>query len=358
MSSDPSTRWNLDEHPQLSLPHPDHPGDGHTDVVYAVHLQGDYLVSVSADHTARVWDLRTQRLLYQPLVGHTGSVTAVQFDTSAHDDEIITGGIDGNVMIWRFSTGEAIKIIIEAHDGTVLSLHFDHKYLVTGGKDKKIKLWNRRSMDVDHADVPQFAVKPTEGDKYQEYSLLATLDGHDAAVNAVRLRKDVLVSGSGDSDICIWSLQTGKILQKVSIHQRGIACLQYNGRFIVSGSTDETVKIYDIDQKMEIACLKGHTNLVRSVQAVFDRNGQVETIISGSYDGLIRIWQQVPGSREWRLQHQVHLNDFQALGDRRGDKDADRFSNRIFSIDLDKNRLVCSGQGPMIRVWNLRLSYE
>lgn len=102
-------------------------------------------------------------------------------------------------------------------------------------------------------------------------------------------------------------------------------------------------------------CLKGHTNLVRSVQAVFDHDGDVKTIISGSYDGTIRVWEEMPGSQEWRTQHQFQLNGFEASEDLRPERDADRFSNRIFSVDFDANRFVCSGQGPMTRVWDLRL---
>lgn len=68
MSLDPSTQWNLDEHRQLQLPHPDHPEEGHTGIVYGVHLQGDHLVSVSADNTARIWDLATQRSLLRLLL--------------------------------------------------------------------------------------------------------------------------------------------------------------------------------------------------------------------------------------------------------------------------------------------------
>ena len=350
-----STHWNLDGHRQLQLPHPDHPQDGHTHMIYAVSLQGDYLVSISADRTARVWDLRTQRSLYPALSGHTRSVTAVQFDAAAHNDVIITGDADGNVMVWRFSTGEAVKTIVEAHIGDVLCLHFDHRYLVTGGRDSKIKLWNRHSLDVNNTDLPEFAARPAEGERHQEYGLLATFDGHDKAVLALKLKDNVLVSGSGDSSMCIWSLQTGEILQRVNIHQSGVACLQYNGRFIVSGSTDNSAKIYDVDQHAEIACLEGHTNLIRSVQAVFGDNAEVKTIVTGSYDGSIRFWEQVPGSHEWRTQQQFHISGFQMHEGVHSDNEANDFSNRISSLDLDAERLVCAGHGPIVRVWDFRL---
>lgn len=174
-------------------------------------------------------------------------------------------------------------------------------------------------------------------------------------MNAVKLKDNILVSGSGDRAICIWSLRTGQILHKINIHQKGIACLQYNGRFIVSGSTDNSVRIYDTDQKVEIACLKGHTNLVRSAQAVFDRDGEVKTVISGSYDGTIRTWERMPDSQEWRTIHQTRVNGFQTNWDGHAEGETDRFSNRIFSVDFDKKIFVCSGQGPMIRIWDLRL---
>lgn len=353
-----SMHWNFDTQRQLQLPHRDHPEDGHTDVVYGVHLQGDHLVSVSADHTARIWDLRTQRSLHPPLIGHTGSVVAVQFDAAMHNDVLITGDTDGNVMVWQFSTGEVVKTIVEAHYETVLSLHFDERYLVTGGRDSKIKLWNRHSLDVNHTDVPQFAIKPAEGDQYQEYGLLAIFDGHHAAVNALKLRDDVIVSGSGDSTICIWSVQTGDILHRVNIHQSGVVCLQYNGRFVVSGSTDNSARIYDVDRKREVACLEGHTNLIRSVQVLFDDNAEAQTIISGSHDGSIRVWEQVSASREWRTQHRFHISGFRAHEDVHPDNGPDSFSNRIFSIALNSKRFACSGQGPTIRIWDFRSPCE
>lgn len=356
MSSESSAFPDLHEQRQLQLPHPDHPEDGHNDVVYRLHLQGDYLASVSADQTARIWDLKTRRLLHPPLIGHTGSVVSVQFDAAPQSDVIITGGTDGNVMIWRFSTGELIKTIVEAHNETVLTLHFDQKYLVTGGRDTKIQLWTRHALDTTHASVPSYAVPPPETDgTYPAYSLLATFTDHHAAVNALQLQNTTLVSGAGDWTLHIRDLRTRQLLHNLSIHEMGIACLRYNGRLLVSGSSDNTVKVYDVERGVAIACLRGHSNLVRAVGAVFaDDGAEVKAVVSGGYDGCLRVWEPVSGSSGgWRTRQELYFTGFQADGDERLGREGSEFGKRIFSLGLDGKRLVCSGEGPMIRVWEL-----
>ena len=59
-----------------------------------------------------------------------------------------------------------------------------------------------------------------------------------------------------------------------------------DGKRIVSGSYDNTVKVWDAESGSELITLKGHKSGVRSV--VFSFNGK--RIISGSLDGTIRLW--------------------------------------------------------------------
>jgi F-box and WD-40 domain protein 1/11 len=102
-----------------------------------------------------------------------------------------------------------------------------------------------------------------------EYSLLMTLHGHTAAVNAIQILDDQIVSASGDRHIKVWDVKTGSCQKTITGHQKGIACVQFDGRRIVSGSSDETVRIFDAASGAEVACLRGHTDLVRTVQPCF-----------------------------------------------------------------------------------------
>ena len=59
-----------------------------------------------------------------------------------------------------------------------------------------------------------------------------------------------------------------------------------DGKLIVSGSLDRTLKIWDANSGQELQKLTGHTDLVLSV--AFSPDGQ--RIVSGSADKTLKIW--------------------------------------------------------------------
>jgi WD40 repeat protein len=71
-----------------------------------------------------------------------------------------------------------------------------------------------------------------------------------------------------------------------------------DGRCIVSGSADKTVRVWDAVSGQERACLQGHTDWVTSV--AFSPDGRL--IISGSHDNTVRVWDTVSGQGESSLQ--------------------------------------------------------
>ena len=286
--------WTKGRYTAFQLPHPSFPQEAHTECVYTIQFFGRWLVSGSRDKTLRVWDLETRRLRGKPLSGHSQSVLCLQFDPTEQEDVIISGSSDSSVIIWRFSTGQKIHEIPSAHEESVLNLRFDHRYLVTCSKDRRIKIWNRNNLvatDKDYPDlknpslakVPSYIVNTSEIEPsllearmangqvraLKPYTLLLTLEGHNAAVNAIQINGDLIVSASGDRHVKIWNAKNGVLVRTLQGHQKGIACVQFDGKRIVSGSSDNTVRIYDPFTSAEVAELNGHTNLVRTVQAGF-----------------------------------------------------------------------------------------
>lgn len=371
--------WETSRFINSQLPHPQHADEGHTDEVYAIQLSGRYLVSGSKDTTIRVWCLDTQRLAREPLRGHDKAVLCLQCDANV----IISGSRDTDVIVWDFSSGEMVKRIKDAHQGPVFSLGFNHQFLVTSSKDATIKIWNRQEYITCDKDRAKSEPLPA-------YSVLKTLKGHSDAVNTIQIHEERVVSASADRTIRLWNIHTGECLGKFTL-PRSVACIQFDGQRIVSGSRDGLVRIFDCWSKTELACLHNHRDLVRSVQGRIDCRS-LGIIVSGSYDGSVVLWREVTkdkwilhdyltteagpvsassvpdstglgtlgpirrraggavSSSQDRFQHYGH-DTFQSTR-RQGVADCATPSAKIFGLHIDPRSIVCCSQRRTIEVWD------
>ncbi len=117
------------------------------------------------------------------------------------------------------------------------------------------------------------------------------LRGHSGQVWGVAITPDGrrAISGSYDNTLRVWDLQSWASLNTLSGHTDRVfgVAISPDGRFAVSSSADGTILVWDLASNGDcVAILKGHTKGVCSIAVTPD--GQ--RIISGSFDKTLRIW--------------------------------------------------------------------
>ena len=95
-----------------------------------------------------------------------------------------------------------------------------------------------------------------------------SLTGHAQPVRSCCLSSDdrFIVSASSDNTLKIWDVKSGDLLKTLHGHQGSVVscCLSSDDRFIVSASEDRTLKIWDVESGALLKTLQGHQDGVMS----------------------------------------------------------------------------------------------
>jgi len=123
-----------------------------------------------------------------------------------------------------------------------------------------------------------------------EVGLLFTFYGHTSKVNSVALSADgnQLVTGSWDNTARLWDVRTGQSLVEFEGHS-GIVysvALSADGRRLVTGSSDRTARLWGARTGQSLVEFKGHTAEVYSVALSADGS----RLATGSEDKTARLW--------------------------------------------------------------------
>jgi WD40 repeat protein/energy-coupling factor transporter ATP-binding protein EcfA2 len=117
-----------------------------------------------------------------------------------------------------------------------------------------------------------------------------TFQGHESSVNSVAFSPDgqFIVSGSWDNTLLLWDIQGNRVGQPFQGHESSVISVAFSpdSKLIVSGSDDNTVRLWDIDGNSVGQPFRGHSASVNSV--AFSPDGRL--IVSVSSDNTIRMW--------------------------------------------------------------------
>jgi U3 small nucleolar RNA-associated protein 13 len=87
-----------------------------------------------------------------------------------------------------------------------------------------------------------------------------------------------------------WLLESKECQKVIKAHQMPILCMDYDqsGTLVATGSSDRTVKVWDIEHGYCTHCFTIHTNIIRTVE--FHQNGKKLWLFSTSEDNSIGVF--------------------------------------------------------------------
>jgi len=141
---------------------------------------------------------------------------------------------------------------------------------------------------------------------------------------------EYIVCAANDS-LSIWDKNTPATIRTLAGHTNNIIAISTSsdGKYIISGSHDETVQIWDFDSGVSLLTLRGHTNAVDCV--AMSRDGS--SVASGARDNMVRVWDVSSG--ECR-----HTLAGHTLG------------AKVVIFSPDGEYIVSASRDQTIRVWN------
>ncbi len=152
-----------------------------------------------------------------------------------------------------------------------------------------------------HATVPSafFALcEPPDqnSDPARKIARLAVLGGHTSSVSSCAFSPDgtQLLSGSLDNTLKLWDTASGTCLRTFEGHTGSVSSCAFapDGTQLLSASADNTLKLWDTASGTCQRTLEGHTSYVSS--CAFAPDGT--QLLSGSLDDTLKLWDAASGT--------------------------------------------------------------
>lgn len=266
---------------------------GHSDIIItlSVDWSGHWLATGAKDNTAKLWRLdpaHNDYTCYATFTGHAESIGAVSLPSATPP----VGSKEYNEP-----------------------LNHAPKFLITGSQDKTVKRWD---IGAQAGKVPRAAYTRKAHDK--DINAIAT--SHSAA-------SPLFASASQDRTVKVWDVDSGEAIGVLRGHKRGVWSVAFSPPgmpalttsesggassakgMVVTGSGDKTVRIWSLNDYSCLRTFEGHANSVLKViwlPAPEQRKGRASRgvqVASAAGDGLVKVWDAQDGECATTLDNHI-----------------------------------------------------
>lgn len=224
------------------------------------------LVSCSRDTTVKIWEVSTGYCLRTLTEGHTDWVRCL---AASEDGALVaSGGNDQTIVVWNLSTGSP-TLTLREHTHVVESLAFPPV-------GTEVKLDDKCSSSSSSSSSTTTTNTTTIGKA-----------GNSISGRAVRA---YLVSGGRDKTVKLWDAVTGQCLSTFSDHDNWVrsVCFHPSGQYILSVSDDRSMRVFDIARAR---CVRTIADAHSQFVTALTQHVVLPYVATGSVDREIKVWE-------------------------------------------------------------------
>jgi len=217
--------------------------EGHTGFVKSLRISpdGKKMISISSDKKLFIWELEKNIYLAPLMVVHPKKSEEL-LDNRKNFMEAL----------------EKVSMAVEKKDwkNAVFSLVMARNVPGYERALEALSLWRELSL---------IAIKVKLRDIWQEFKLKGHTD--DLRCFSLSPDGNYLLSGGDDKTLRLWDLKVGKCCRTISIHNKAITCnaITPDGNFAISGSLDCTISILDLSNGKCLHTLRGHEKGIKDL---------------------------------------------------------------------------------------------
>ncbi|HRW07768.1 MAG TPA: Ig-like domain-containing protein, partial [Caldilineaceae bacterium] len=254
----------------------------------------------ASNYLAWLWEVESGRFLCH-FEGHVWNVNAVAFSPDTENSMVLSGSSappaapqSGNTArLWNANNCNQVGTPFTHGANSITAVTFapqpgSHQLLTGAGNNAYLWNWDTREREL----LP-----------------------HGSLVEAVAISSDGKLAATGGAVVKLWDIESGQTDQRL-LHTfesdsgtvQAIAFSPVAGsRQMLSGSTDGTVRLWDVADNTEPLTLTGHADTV-NVIAARSAPDETQLILTGSADTTARLWNAQTGDEIQKFERQAGVS--------------------------------------------------
>lgn len=297
-------------------------------------------------------------------------------------DWIAVGCSDaGQLLVWEWQS-ESYCLKQQGHSNNMTSLYYspNGQYIVTGGHDGKVKLWNTvNGFCITTFNEHTSSISDVTFSHNQKFIVSSSLDGSIRAYDLVRYRNfktyttpkpvqfsclaldssDEFLAAGGQNvfEIYLWSVRTGKLVDILSGHEGPVVSLAFNPNLastqLASASWDKTLRLWNaIDSGSNYESIL----LTADALCVAFRPDGKEVAVA-TLDGQISFFHSETGTQTGNIEGKKDLGSGRSTTDlitAKKSLEGKSFTSLCYSVD--GTCIIAGGQSKNVCLYNVQES--